>query len=222
MNDLNELHKLIVQSHIHRFETVYASYFEQKETRPLVDFFFRKIYNLDGKKERDELAIKTYEKFKTVIKDTTRKRIQNLVDLNEITDELDRQMAQYILTSKSLFKKWKSSHTLDEKVLIKAMKNSNTVEQKVQQLQMTLHNFLSFFDLSKQSKVEMLMKPARLMAKMMGVSQLFHVFEEGYKVSKPVSKDTFYSFIEDLKKNEVGFLNKVYKKKLDLSIFDNI
>ena len=46
-------HQVVVNTHINRFRVTYPEFFKLKETVKLVEYFFNRVYNRDGKQERD-------------------------------------------------------------------------------------------------------------------------------------------------------------------------
>ncbi|EJO67785.1 hypothetical protein LEP1GSC044_0133 [Leptospira kirschneri serovar Grippotyphosa str. RM52] len=64
----------VVRAQVERFRVFYASYFHLEETIPMVEYFFEKIYNLEGREVWLHLAMDTYQKVKRYVEgDFTRK-----------------------------------------------------------------------------------------------------------------------------------------------------
>ena len=59
----------VVKAQVHRFNVTYHNYFERPETIQMVNYFFDKIYNLDAKAEWVDLAISSFDKIKSMIKE---------------------------------------------------------------------------------------------------------------------------------------------------------
>ena len=79
----------VVQAQVNRFKITYQNYFERPDTIQMVNYFFDKIYNLDAKAEWVDLAISSFDKIKSMIKDQTRESMERLIDLNNLTDKLE-------------------------------------------------------------------------------------------------------------------------------------
>lgn len=204
-------HQVIVNTHIKRFRETYKDFFELAETVRLVEYFFNKVYNLQSKMERDELIVESFSRFKPLISEKSRIRLEKLIELNSLTDRLDKQMADHYLEK---FPKPKSfSATISAARMKQCYAQANKKEERLKQLDMLLDSLESFFELSKYSLVEMLLKPAYLAAVMVNAKSLYILFEEGYLASKPVSRKTFQTFLKTVKEKETAYLESVYGKK---------
>jgi len=208
--------QIVVNTHIRRAHLAYKEYFEQENTRPLADYFFERIYTLEGKAERDALATKTYGRFKGMLTEKSRARIENLLLLNEITDKLDRQMAEVIRREQKAIVQHGSIYHIDLKKLPHLYKKCNNFADRVQQLKLVVQNLESFFELSKHPLAPVVIKPVALAARTVGFLELFRVFEEGYNATKPVTKEIFFEFTEYVRGHETQFLEKAYKKHVHL------
>ncbi|MBN8220613.1 MAG: hypothetical protein J0L53_06790 [Spirochaetes bacterium] len=209
-------HQIVVNTYVRRSRLTYKEYFDQAQTRPLADYFFEKIYTLEGKAERDELAMKTYNRFKGMLSEKSRGRIENLLLLNEVTDKLDQQMADYLRDNKKLIVEHDGIKHIDLKKLPQIYKKCNRFEDRVEQLKLVVHNLESFFELSKHPLAGVVMRPVSLAARTVGFTSLYKVFEEGYNATKPVSKEVFFEFTQYVRGHETQFLEKAYKKHIHL------
>ncbi|HRP68430.1 MAG TPA: hypothetical protein PLY93_02770 [Turneriella sp.] len=208
--------QFVVNTYVYRSRETYKNYFEQENTQPLADYFFEKIYTLDGKSERDALAEKTYNRFKGMLTEKSRGRIENLLLLNEITDRLDREMADFLRHhSKYLLSDIRTPHIdLDKLPLI--YRKCNRMEDRVEQLRLVVQNLESFFELSKHPLAGVIMRPVSLAARTVGFTSLYKIFEAGYDATKPISKEVFFEFTQYVRKRETQFLEKIYKKRIHL------
>ncbi|MBL8034395.1 MAG: hypothetical protein JNJ69_11870 [Leptospiraceae bacterium] len=209
-------HQIVVNTHVRRFHLTYHEYFAQESTRALADYFFERIYTLEGKAERDEMAVKTYNRFKGMLSEKSRDRIENLLLLNEITDELDKQMADVIRKEKKYIVKHDGIEHVDLKKLPQLYRKANKIEDRVRQLKLIVQNLESFFELSKHPLAGVVMRPVSLAARTVGAIKLYRVFEEGYNATKPVSKDVFFEFTQYVRGHETQFLEKAFKKHIHL------
>lgn len=209
-------HQIIVNTHIRRFHVTYHEYFAQDSTRALADYFFGRIYTLEGKTERDEMAVKTYNRFKGMISGKSRDRIENLLQLNEITDALDMQMADIIRREKKYIVKHEGVQHVDLKKLPALYRKANQSADRVNQLRLIVLNLESFFELSKHPLAGVVMRPVSLAARTVGATRLYKVFEEGYNATKPVSKEVFFEFTQYVRGHETQFLEKTFKKHIHL------
>jgi hypothetical protein len=209
-------HQIVVNTHVRRFHVTYHEYFADETTRALADYFFEHIYTLEGKSERDEMAAKTYNRFKGMLSQKSRDRIENLLKLNELTDELDTQMADVIRKDKKCIVKHDGIQHIDLKKLAGIYRKSNTMQQRVDQLKLVVLNLESFFELSKHPLAGVVMRPVSLAARTVGATKLYKVFEQGYNATRPVSKEIFFEFTQYVRGHETQFLEKAYRKHIHL------
>jgi hypothetical protein len=127
---VDHYHQIIVNTHVRRSHLTYSEYFQDEKTRNLADYFFEKIYTLEGKAERDELAVKTYNRFKGMVSEKSRDRIENLLLLNELTDELDMQMADVIRKDKKYIVKHDGIEHVDLKKLPALYRKANDMNAR--------------------------------------------------------------------------------------------
>lgn len=201
-------HQVVVNTHINRFRTTYQEFFQLKETVKLVEYFFNRVYNLEGKQDRDALVLSTYGKFRSLISEKSRNRMENLINLNDLTDRLDQQMAQFL--RKKGPKPVSHDAILTNPQIKACYQKANRKEDRQEQLNLLVHNLESFFELSKHPLAEVIMRPAYLAAVMVNAKTLYNLFEEGYLAAKPVSRETFYKFIEAVKTREAEYLEHIY------------
>ena len=209
LNILNEL-QLVVNTHIHRFENFYERYFNRPDTRELVQYFFNRIYTLEGKAERDKTAKKVYDRFRAVLSEKAKERIENLMNLNDLTDSLDLQMAVALQKNPPLQNHTTEGGVISPDVFRELYRIANSQKDREEQLQLILHNLESFFELSKHPLAEMMMKPASMAAAMVGAKSIFAIFEEGYRATRPVQKEIFTEFMQVVRQKENQFLQSIY------------
>ncbi|MCB1147310.1 MAG: hypothetical protein KDK38_10945 [Leptospiraceae bacterium] len=209
LNILNEL-QLVVNTHIHRFENFYERYFNRPDTRELVQYFFNRIYTLEGKAERDKTAKKVYDRFRAVLSEKAKERIENLMNLNDLTDSLDLQMAVALKKNPQFQNQTTESGVISPDVFRELYRIANSQKDREEQLQLILHNLESFFELSKHPLAEMMMKPASMAAAMVGAKSIFAIFEEGYRATRPVQKEIFTEFMQVVRQKENQFLQSIY------------
>ncbi|MCB1192595.1 MAG: hypothetical protein H7A23_04910 [Leptospiraceae bacterium] len=198
--------KEIVRAQVQRFHIFYSDYFNREQTIPMVNYFFETIYNLDGRDEWIELAVNTFEKVKHMIKDQTRENVQQLIELNNLTDKLDTQMA-YLLLEKE-WEKDKKELNLEEYTTL--YRELDHYQERKQQLEVVLKNMELFYTLAHRPINSVIMKPARFMAKILGVYPLFATVEEGYHAILPVSPELFQDFYKEVKQKEWEYLHQAF------------
>ncbi len=197
--------KEIVRVQVLRFHGFYSEYFTKPETTPMVEYFFEKIYNLGGKEEWLDLAVNTFDKVKNMIKEQTRLNLEQLIELNNLTDKLDTQMA-YLLLEKN----WEEGQELDLDQYRKMYVELKHTEERKLQLEFVLNNLRKFYELAHRPINAVIMKPARFMSKILGVYPLFASVEDGYYAVLPVSRDIFESFYKEVNEKEWEYLHSAF------------
>ncbi len=199
--------KQVVKAQVTRFKITYHSYFERPDTIQMVNYFFDKIYNLEAKAEWVDLAISSFDKIKSMIKEETKESMERLIDLNNLTDKLDTQMAYLMLE-----KNWNEETELTQDKYLEYFIELGHAEERFQQLEIVLLNLRQFYELAHRPINAVLMKPARFMAKILGIHPLFATIEDGYHACLPVNHDLFESFFSEVDKTEHEFLKTCFPK----------
>lgn len=200
----------IVRSQVERFHIFYKEYFEKEETIPMVNYFFDKIYNLDGKEEWVSLALSSFDKIKSMVREETRESMERLVELNNLTDSLDLKMAELLLKTG-----WKDGDSLSQEEYLKIFIELDHAEERIRQVEIVLINLRQFYELAHRPINAILIKPARFMSKILGIHALFSTVEDGYHACLPVNRPLFESFFQEVKKKEYQFLYDSFPRLLN-------
>lgn len=190
----------VVRAQVERFRVFYASYFHLEETIPMVEYFFEKIYNLEGREVWLHLAMDTYQKVKGMLKETSRENIEYLIELNNLTEEMDTIFAKHLVDGG-----WDGKKLSREEYDFYYGQIGN-YEERMRQLEIVLRNLKVFYELTHKPISSYLIKPAKFMASLLGVSALFQSVEEAYNAALPVSPNIFNSFYEEVKKRETEYI----------------
>jgi hypothetical protein len=192
--------KEVVRAQVERFHEFYKDYFNREETLLMVQYFFEKIYNLEGRKEWIHLAIDSFDKVKNIMKDSTRENVEKLMELNQLTDQLDEHMAKLILE-----KGWKGE-TLSRDQYDLYFSEIGYSKDRAHQLQHVLTNLQQFYELAHRPINAVIIKPVKVMSKMLGIHPLFATVEDGYYACMPVRREIFDAFYEEVKTKEWAYL----------------
>ena len=197
--------RLVVKAQVNRFKETYKSYFERPETIAMVNYFFDKVYNIDAKADWVELAISSFEKIKTIMKEETRQNLEKLLDLNHLTDQLDTYMARhFLLIGRDL------GSDLSAEEFQTEFEKMGHEEERYRQLEIVLLNLKQFYDLAHRPINSILLRPARFMSKILGFQTLFAAIEEGYNACLPVPRELFESFYKEVENKEYDYLAKSF------------
>ncbi|TGK01521.1 hypothetical protein EHQ53_07460 [Leptospira langatensis] len=208
-----EEHKLkqakieVVRAQVERFRKFYADYFHLEETISMVEYFFETIYNLDGKDAWMHLAMDTYQRVKGMMKETSRANLETLIELNNLTDQLDGEMARLLI-----LRGW-DGHKLSREEYDQLYLAYGHQEEREKQLEIVLHNLRTFYELAHKPIAAYLIRPARFMASILGVSLLFESVEKAYNAVLPVSPEIFVSFIEQVEQREWEYLRASFPEE---------
>ena len=203
---------LIMSTYIEHFHVQYEDYFSKEHTKGLVQFFFDSIYSDKAVKKVHSTAFGTYAKYKHLLNQKTVEKIKPLISLSNLTKSLDQQVANGIIEEGCLSEINMDSMIPTELFLV-MIKKYNTYEDKQLQLELTLDCMGSFFDLSKSFGVGFSLKSAYYITQSMNIGEIFGLLIKGYEATKQISRKEFVSFLDEIKKRENQFLDKIYKKE---------
>ena len=195
-------HKEIVRAQIERFHVYYIDYFQREETLRMVEYFFEKVYNVEGKQDWVRIAIEGFDKVKSMIKESTRDSMEELLELNYLTDRLDTMMAEMLL------KKGWNGEQISRETYDSLFSELGHEEDRKKQLFHVLKNMRQFYSLAHRPINSIILKPAKFMSKILGIYPLFATVEEGYHACLPVKSDIFESFYADVEKKEWNYLKE--------------
>jgi methyltransferase-like protein len=177
----------------------------------MVNYFFDKIYNLEGRHEWIEIGINSFDKVKAIMKEETRQNVEQLIALNNLTEKLDTDMA-FLLLDNGWDEEKKELTREEYDFYYKKMGQAK--ERKIQ-LDYVLQNMVQFYDLAHRPINAVIMKPAKFMSKILGIHPLFAVVEEGYFAVLPVSRELFDSFYKEVEELEHQYLFNAFPELKD-------
>jgi len=202
MDDLQLQAKLeIMRAQSQRFTEYYAKYFSQEETADLVNFFFNKIYNLESQGEIIQTAINTFGKIKGKLPAEIRKSIQDVIDLNDFTAQMDEGMGHVLLQ-----RGWQQGIAINTAELIETYRAYGHRDERIKQLTVMIDTLEFSHQLAHSSLGRVLLGPARMAARVFRVMPLFEFLEEGYFATRKVSVDLFTEFLHEVEAKEWEFL----------------
>ena len=91
-----EYHAAVVLFHMNRFKKTYQHFFSRPETFQAANFFFDRLYTLEGKAQRDEITRQSINRFHPLLRQGMLDKLEKLVLLNDITDYLDLSLASIL------------------------------------------------------------------------------------------------------------------------------
>jgi len=195
----------VVRAQVERFRNSYSLYFDRDDTKKLVKFFFEQIYDLDAQETIIQTAINTYNKVKGQLSSDTRENLENLIELNQLTHDLDKGMAQLLLD-----KGWQEGQQLNQQEYIELYIEFGHEDERRKQLLSSLKSMMESYQLAHKPFSEMVLKAGKGFAVMFGVMPLYRFAEEGFHATKAVKPDVFNQFIDDVTEKELGFITKAF------------
>ena len=203
---LRKAQEEIVRCQVERFHQTYKTYFGRTDTEKLVKFFFEKIYDLEAQDTIIQIAINTYDKVKNQLAADTQENLENLIDLNQMTHDLDRGMAKLLLE-----KGWKEGEKISQEAFQELYKEFGREDDRRQQLRMSVKCMIVSYQLAHRPFNDMLLKAAKGFAVIFGVQPLYDFVEEGYRATKIVKADVFNEFVDTVTDEEVSYLEKAFQ-----------
>lgn len=195
----------IIRCQVERFRKDYAEYFEQPDTEKLVNFFFKRIYDLEAQDTIIQTAINTYNKVKGQLSAETRDNLENLIELNRLTHALDHRMAHLLLD-----KGWKEGETVTPAAYFDLYVELGMETERRQQLLSSVKSMVESYQLAHKPFSDVVLKAAKGFAVMFGVMPLYRFADEGYQATKAVKGDVFNRFIEKVMENELEYIVRAF------------
>ena len=84
-----KLYKALIRFQVDRLKGTYGDFLEKKEYREITQFFLHEVYTTRDVTERNNGFKKVYEKFKGKLGASLVNHLAKLVDLNDLSEELD-------------------------------------------------------------------------------------------------------------------------------------
>ena len=194
---------------IDRIENTYADYITQiKGFDKIPDFFRNHLYSPGNKEKRDEALDNLYQKLKAVTGPEMTENIHKLIILNNLTDELDLQVAQKLLQTR-----WSAGMPDENDLSIEELNHTiieiGDYENRIKQIDLIGETLLFFYNLSTLPLIRLVMAPIKVAATMVGASELVNTMEAGYQLSKGIKE--MKPFVNVFMEREKDFLGLVAK-----------
>jgi len=196
----NEIIDQIRKIQIARLRKTYQDYFENPEYNQISKYFFERVYGGEDKISRDAAFNKIYEKLSAAVNEKRIVRVSQLKQLNELTDELDLQMAQL----------WAQKNTKRAMTLTDfeaCYREMNARPKRELQLQLLMETTRFFHRLAHIPFIGFVIKPTQFAARALGVEYIMDFFLDGYKSFKSVKNAE--PFMQAIQEREWAYMTKV-------------
>ena len=189
---------------IARLRKTYQDYFENPEYTQISKYFFERVYGGEDKTSRDAAFNKIYEKLSAAVNEKRIVRVSQLKQLNELTDELDLQMARLWVQKKN-----QPSMTLVD--FENCYREMNERSKRELQLQLLMETTRFFHRLSHIPFIGFVIKPTQFAARALGVEYVMDFFLDGYKSFKSVKNAE--PFMQAIQEREWAYMEKVFNSE---------
>ncbi|UPT67329.1 MAG: hypothetical protein M0D57_01130 [Sphingobacteriales bacterium JAD_PAG50586_3] len=190
----------IMQAQTRRFKEFYGEYFNREDSADLVNFFMDKIYNLDSQGDIIQTAINTFGKIKNKLPAEIKQSIQDVIDLNDVTHQMDEGMAAVLVE-----RGW-TGDAIETKELTEVYKQYGHRAERIKQLEVMIDTLEFSHQLAHSALGKVMLGPARLAARLFRVMVLFEFLEEGYLATRKVSAEDFNDFLHKVEEKEWEYL----------------
>lgn len=206
---LHFMHKQVIELQIERIETTHADLFERKDTKPVISFFFSKIYSpdLSSKRFRDETLNRVFYAMPDYLSENAVRRMKGILELNDLTDKIDILIANKLIE----LRQPDLSYELTLEHYEDALSRMDLYKSRLKQVNYIIDTMEFFYQLSRRPFLHFLFKPARMMARVMDAESLMAIVEEGYDAAKPLKE--FDHLAHTLRHREVDYLKKIWPNK---------
>ncbi len=210
---INFIHKQVIEIQIDRIHDTHADLFEQKQTKPVIEFFFTKVYssNLSNKRFRDETLLRIFSSLPKYLSENGVERLRGLIELNDLTDKIDILITRKII---ELFNPNLSFQLTREKYEY-ALSEIDLNKSRVKQVHYIIDTMEFFYNLSRRPFLNFFFGAARMVAKMMDAEILIQILEDGYNASR--SLKSFEEFGNIIRHREINYLKYIYHNRKERS-----
>ncbi|MCB1145834.1 MAG: hypothetical protein KDK41_02925 [Leptospiraceae bacterium] len=194
MNLLDAIRK----EQVARLKETYRDFIESEQYSAVTDYFFDQIYDTQYKDKRDEAFTQLHEKMMAVVGEKRIKRVSQLKELNDLTDELDLDLT-------NLYAEKFPGQKVEREKYEKCYYWQNRKAEREHQINLLHETTMFFHKLAHIPFLGFVIKPTKLAAKAMGIEHLMDFFMRGYNAFKSV-KDAS-PFLDAVRDREFAYLN---------------
>tara|TARA_B100002003_G_C14065269_1_gene512678 strand:- start:216 stop:947 length:732 start_codon:yes stop_codon:yes gene_type:complete len=196
-----KLYKALIRFQVDRLKGTYGDFLEKKEYREITQFFLHEVYTTRDVTERNNGFKKVYEKFKGKLGSSLVNHLAKLVDLNDLSEELDLLMV-------SKLHQMGVGDKFSEDEYEEAYYLTDAYNERKEQIELIVKSLQTFHMLSKYRSIGLTLSVIRPYALMKGARNLMDFMQGGYKVFR-ITKDVspFEKAIED---REMERLDRIY------------
>jgi hypothetical protein len=211
-NSVETVRRLVVQRMIERLQSDYMDFIEGVEGFSEIPEFFRDyLYSPPNKETRDAALEQLYGKLKSITGPEMTENIHKLIQLIQISDDLDRATAKALLEG-PLQNNPEAHASISSEELEEAIVRAGGYENRKRQIELICETLSFFFALSKLPFIKLVMAPIRVAANLVGAQDLVSTMEKGYQISRGI-KD-MKPFITAFREREMAYLERLWSRKV--------
>ena len=196
-----KLYKALIRFQVKRLKGTYEDFLDRPEYREITQFFLNEVYTTKDVTERNSGFKKVYEKFKGKIGASLANNLAKLVDLNDLSEELDFKMVAK-LHQMGVGEKF-SEDEYEEAYYL-----TDIYKERKEQIDLIVKSLRTFHALSKYKSIGITLSVIRPYALLKGARSLMDFMQEGYRVFR-VTKDVA-PFEKVIFEREMKRLDRIY------------
>ena len=197
------LKKLLQEFQASRIRSTYADLAENPEYTNLVEFFFEQIYGPQDFGFRNDSIKSLHGKLSGILKGDIIDAVGKVIQLNDLSDELDFQMAEKMLAQNF-------DGELTMPVYQTFYSSLDNYDQRVQQIDLMLDTTRRIHTVSQMWMIGWTLKAVQQAAHLAGTGKIMDFLVQGYEAFKTVKNIDY--FIETVEAREKTLNDRLFEK----------
>ena len=196
-----KLHKALIRFQVERLKVTYNDFLEQDEYAEITQFFLNEVYTTKDTTERNAGFKNVYQKFKGKIGASLANNLAKLVDLNDLSEQLDQLMVRKLHQMGVVDR-------FSEDEYEEAYYLTDVYAERKEQVDLIVKSLRTFHALSGYRSIGITLSVIRPYALLKGARNLMDFMQEGYRVFRK-TKDVV-PFEKAIHKKEMKRLDRIY------------
>ena len=184
-----------------RLKATYADFSEKPEYTHLVTFFFTQIYGTQDFGFRNESIKTLHQRLKGVLKGEIIEAVGKVIELNDLTEMLDRQMAEAWLSRGG-------QPPLNDASYRDIYRSLNNYRHRVRQIELLVDATAAIHRISRSWWVGMSLKAVHTAAHLAGYGKIMDSLEAGYAAFHNIRD--IKPFLEAVKSREIALNDRLF------------
>ena len=184
-----------------RLKNTYADFSEKPEYTRLVNFFFTQIYGTQDFGFRNESIKTLHQRLKGILKGEIIDAVGKVIELNDLTEMLDRQMAEAWLSRGG-------QPPLDDETYREIYRSLDNYNDRVRQIELLIDATAAIHRISRSWWVGVSLKAVRTAAHIAGYGKIMDFLEAGYDAFHNIRN--INPFLEAVKSREIALNDRLF------------